>query len=68
MFALDHEHANGEDCFNASHGKYKSQLTHSMGQSSPMKKDHKRKGELVANTKKQEGSKPKQGHGGYNKF
>jgi hypothetical protein len=23
MFALAHEHANGEDCFNASNGKYK---------------------------------------------
>jgi hypothetical protein len=33
-----------------------------------MKKDRKRRGELVANTKKQEGNNPKQSHGGRGRF
>ncbi|XP_066341996.1 uncharacterized protein [Miscanthus floridulus] len=39
-----------------------------MAQSSPTKKDRKHRGELVANTKKQEGNKPKQSRGGRGKF
>ena len=68
MFALAHEHADGEDCFNASNGKYKSWLTDEVDQSSLTKKDHKRRGELVANAEKQEGNKFKQSRGGCAKF
>jgi hypothetical protein len=46
MFDLAHEHANGEDCFNTSNGKYKSCLVNKMDQSSSAKKDHKRRGEF----------------------
>ena len=68
MFTLAHEHANGEDCFNASNSKYKSQLTDSVGKSSPTKKDRKRRSEFVVSTKKHDGSKPKHGHRGHGKF
>ena len=68
MFALAHEHADGEDCFNASNDKYKSQLTDDADQSPLTKKDRKRRGELVANVEKQEGNKFKQSHGGRAKF
>ena len=45
-----------------------SRLADSVAQSSPTKKDRKHRGELVANTKKQEGNKPKQSRGGHGKF
>jgi hypothetical protein len=57
MFALAHEHTNGEDCSNDSNSKYKSQLTDDVDQSALTKKDRKHRGELVANTEKQEGNK-----------
>jgi hypothetical protein len=68
MFTLAHEHADGEGCFHASNGKYKSRLADNAGQSSPTKKDRKIRGELVANAEKQEGNKPKQSRGGRGKF
>jgi hypothetical protein len=68
MFALAHEHANNEDCFNASNGKYKSWLTDNVDRSSPTKKDRKHRGELVANAEKQERNKSKQSHGSHAKF
>jgi hypothetical protein len=52
MFTLAHEHANGKDCLNANNGKYKLWLTDDADRSSPTKKDHKRRGELVANAEK----------------
>jgi hypothetical protein len=60
MFALAHEHADGEDCFNASNGNYKSRLTDDVVQSPLTKKDRKRRGKLVANAEKQKGNKFKQ--------
>ena len=68
MFALAHEHADGEDCFNASNDKYKSRLTEDVDQSPLTKKDRKRRGEHMDNAKKQEGNKFKQSCGGHAKF
>jgi hypothetical protein len=62
MFALAHEHADSEDCFNASNGKYKSRLTDNADRSPLTKKDHKHRGKLVAIAEKQEGNKFKQSH------
>jgi hypothetical protein len=52
MFTSAHEYADGEDCFNASNSKYKSQLTNDADRSSLTKRDHRRRGELVANAEK----------------
>jgi hypothetical protein len=52
MFALAHKHADCEDCFNTSNGKYKWWLTDDADWSSLTKKDHKHRDELVANTEK----------------
>jgi hypothetical protein len=59
MFDLTHEHANDEDCINASNGKYKPRPVDKADPSSTRKKDHKHRGEFVANTEKHSGNKQK---------
>jgi hypothetical protein len=80
MFTLAHEHADGEGCFHASNGKYKSRLADNAGQSSPTKKDRKIRGfpvnhlardcqtykrEVIqASKEKSKGGRPKKGKDG----
>jgi hypothetical protein len=68
MFDLTHEHANDEDCINASNGKYKPRPIDKADPSSTRKKDHKHRGEFVANTEKRSGNKQKQDQNNSGKF
>lgn len=68
MFELTHEHADSEDCLNASNGKYKSRNTDKADPSSFGKKDRKRRGEFVANTEKRGSNKQREGQNNRGKF
>jgi hypothetical protein len=55
MFELANEFTDGEDAINASLGKYKRCNDKQAGKapSSPKRKDHKRNGDFICNTKKE---------------
>lgn len=60
MFDLAHEHADGEDTINDSNGKYNPRIANNADPCSSSKRDHKRRGDFVANVEKRRGNNQKE--------
>lgn len=68
IFDLAHEHANDEDCINASNGKYKPCFVDKVDPSSSRNKDRKSRGDFIANNKKRGGNKQRPGQSNCDEF